>query len=145
MPATPITSELEAELPGEILGVAQARPVEHALKLSAAFGGANAALVLSAHESARPARKAREVYVSRGAHVGAVPAAAELATKLGVVVEKLVRTDGLVRACLAACGALTELVGPLDRETGVVVGHAATIRTLLGAPGSSCHVIRNPC
>src|SRR5207244_706642 len=36
-----------AELPARILGENLAAPVEHCLKLSTAFGGANAALVLS--------------------------------------------------------------------------------------------------
>jgi 3-oxoacyl-[acyl-carrier-protein] synthase-1/3-oxoacyl-[acyl-carrier-protein] synthase II len=93
-----------------------------ALKLSAAFGGANAALVLrkTAEPSSRPRERFR-AYVSNASYVSAVPPLADLARITGIAAEKLARADDLVFLAMAAIGGLAHL--PL-RDAGIVVGHA---------------------
>ncbi|MFO0673360.1 MAG: beta-ketoacyl synthase N-terminal-like domain-containing protein [Polyangiaceae bacterium] len=131
-PATPITSELEPDLPGRVLAASEGGSPHLALKLSAAFGGANASLVVSDEVGAAPARVRRPAFVGRAASSRGVPSAVELASKLGVPVERFARADALVRAAIAACASLCESDPSLRgaTATGVVVGHAlATVET----------------
>lgn len=136
LPATPVTDDLEADLPIRLLAVSEARQVHHALKLSAAFGGANASLVLSKAEpppGRRPNRQSRPVYVGRAVHLTEAPGLEELALRLGLASDKLSRTDPLVRMALAACDALRSeeaASGASLDGAGIVVGHAlATFET----------------
>jgi 3-oxoacyl-[acyl-carrier-protein] synthase-1/3-oxoacyl-[acyl-carrier-protein] synthase II len=108
-----------------------------ALKLSAAFGGANAALVLSNHPRVLAAgvsvgarsHAPREVYVSRAVHVALEPDAALLAAELGQPLERFVRADALTRMTLLAVGRLVARLGSLA-GAGIVVGEAfATLET----------------
>ena len=131
-PATPITSELEPDLPGRVLAASEGGSPHLALKLSAAFGGANASLVVSDEVGAARARVRRPAFVGRAASSRGVPSAVELASKLGVPVERFARADALVRAAIAACASLCESDPSLRgaTATGVVVGHAlATVET----------------
>jgi len=97
-----------------------------ALKLAAAFGGSNAALVVSAVQG--PTRPARRAFVGKGVHVAEEPAVEELAASTGLSTERLDRADALVRLALAAVAALRKS-GSLE-GAGIVVGSAlATLET----------------
>jgi 3-oxoacyl-[acyl-carrier-protein] synthase-1/3-oxoacyl-[acyl-carrier-protein] synthase II len=114
-----------------LLAVGERRELTGALKLSAAFGGANAALVIT--RDAPPPRASpprRPARVRAGVHVTSAETAA-LSTATGVMPDRLARLDALSRLGLAAVAALADRVG---RETlrgaGIVVGHGlATIDT----------------
>jgi 3-oxoacyl-[acyl-carrier-protein] synthase II len=137
-----------------VLSHAEAHEAGTALKLSAAFGGANAALVLrrdaSAHANAsanananasanaNARRASREVYVSRAvALVEDVAAATDphvLASMTGYSEDKLARADLLVRLTLASVVRLRDHLRAAGQGTlegaGVLVGHGlATIDT----------------
>jgi 3-oxoacyl-[acyl-carrier-protein] synthase-1/3-oxoacyl-[acyl-carrier-protein] synthase II len=117
----------------------------NALKLSAAFGGANAALVLARAEGSSASTstgttrgRGREVFVSRAAaivdDIERVTDAHVLAMKTGYAEDKLARADGLVRLSLAAVLRLRELLAEAGQGTlegaGILVGHGlATIDT----------------
>jgi 3-oxoacyl-[acyl-carrier-protein] synthase-1/3-oxoacyl-[acyl-carrier-protein] synthase II len=130
LPPTPVTTEIEADVPGRVLAHAEAAPVERVLKLSAAFGGANAALVLTRTRPDDRPRVRRDAFVGSAVLVETAPSATELAARLpNGSPEKLARTDGLTRLSLAACAELVLREGPLD-GAGVIVGHAlATLET----------------
>ncbi len=94
-----------------------------ALKLSAAFGGANAALVLGREPRRGGARSlGRAVFVSRAIHVADEPTLDALEALTSIPRDKLSRTDRLSRFALGAVGALRDAQGPLD-GAGIVVGH----------------------
>ncbi|MDB4945275.1 MAG: 3-oxoacyl-[acyl-carrier-protein] synthase [Labilithrix sp.] len=124
-----------------VLGRAVAQPVETALKLSAAFGGANAALVVSRSRPVRlgAERPVRDVFVSRGAavtgeRIAEATTAASLAARTRHSADKLARADLLVRLAVAAVADLRDALGP-DAErlldgAGTLVGHGlATMDT----------------
>jgi 3-oxoacyl-[acyl-carrier-protein] synthase II len=127
-----------------ILAHAEAHEAQTALKLSAAFGGANAALVLRRDAIANPSASAsargagREVYVSRAValveDVAAVTDPHVLAEKTGYSEDKLARADLLVRLTLASVVRLRDHLLEAGQGTlegaGVLVGHGlATIDT----------------
>lgn len=116
----------------------------HGLKLAAAFGGANAAIVVALDDergepsepcerergsgSASPPRPA--VFVSRGV-IAAETSPAELAALSGYPEDRIARGDGLVRLALSA---VATLVARLGRDVcdgaGLVLGHGlATVET----------------
>ena len=110
------------------------------LKLSAAFGGANAALVLTREGTGHRAPIARrEVYVSRAVaiteDVGAAIDPHELAGRTGYSEDRLVRADALVRLTIAAVARLRDalgagLAGAGLAGAGIIVGHGlATMDT----------------
>lgn len=116
-----------------ILDAAEDGAPSAAIKLSSAFGGANAALVLAKgiDGDARDTASGRKVYVSRAVHVrgDAVPTAADLAKRTGYADDRIARADDLVRITLAAVAALEDRVGALA-GAGIVVGHGlATMET----------------
>lgn len=115
-----------------VLDVSREGGARAALKLASAFGGANAALVVTldppASEAAAPAPHA---WISRAVHVeaGSAPGARALAERTGYAEDRIARGDGLVRLTLAAVAALEDRVGSL-RSAGIVVGHGlATLAT----------------
>ncbi len=121
-PGTPMP-ELPACLPTENLP----RSVEHCLKLSTAFGGANAALVLSRRNAPSALRARRPVYLVA---VGSPCTELDVARLQGLLVaplERLPRSD-LVSALAVAASAealrsATQAGWDIDRpRTGVVVG-----------------------
>jgi len=122
LPASVIAPVKDPETPARLLERTERGSPRAALKLSAAFGGANASLVLrkTAEPSSRPRERFR-AYVSRASYVSAVPPLADLARVTGIAAEKLARADDLVFLAMAAIGGLADL--PL-RDAGVVVGHA---------------------
>jgi 3-oxoacyl-[acyl-carrier-protein] synthase-1/3-oxoacyl-[acyl-carrier-protein] synthase II len=98
------------------------------LKLSAAFGGADAALVVADSPAGRT-RRLRASHVGAVVHADRAPDLATLAETTGLATERLARADGLVHWALAACARLQAAVGSL-RGAGVVVGTAlATLET----------------
>lgn len=104
------------------LALAEPSSARSALKLSAAFGGANASLVLSLDPRAAPRPSpTRPVFATRAVHVAREPTLDELCARSGTL-EKLSRTDRVTRLALGAVAALSDAEGPLD-GAGIVVGH----------------------
>ena len=122
--------ELDPDAPALLLDRAEPRPLVAALKLSAAFGGANAALVLTAAPSGRRPPPIRPVYLRAHAHVTSCELDA-LAAATGTAKDRLARLDTLCRLGLAAVSALAAIVGrDALRGAGIAAGHAlATIDT----------------
>jgi 3-oxoacyl-[acyl-carrier-protein] synthase-1/3-oxoacyl-[acyl-carrier-protein] synthase II len=104
------------------------------LKLSAAFGGANAALVLSrsspgSETGVEARRPSFPVYVSRAVHVAEEPEGQALACLLDQPIERIGRADGLTRMTLVVVHELLRRFGSL-RGAGIVVGETfATLET----------------
>ncbi len=124
LPASVIAPVRDPETPARLLARTEAGAPKVALKLSAAFGGANASLVLrkTAEPSSRP-RERHRAFASRASHVSAVPPLEELAAMTGIAMEKLARADDLVFLAMGAIGGLAR--AGLDlRGAGIVVGHA---------------------
>jgi 3-oxoacyl-[acyl-carrier-protein] synthase-1/3-oxoacyl-[acyl-carrier-protein] synthase II len=122
-----------------VLDRAEPLEAEAALKLSAAFGGANAALLLTREGEREGEREgksgggARSVFVSRGValtgDVGPMIEPRALAAATGYAEDRIARADGVVRLALAACAKLRDQVGSLS-GAGIVVGHGlATMDT----------------
>lgn len=118
-----------------VLDHAAAHETRIALKLSAAFGGTNAALVLARDAREAPAPTKRDVYVSRAVHVAdddlaLTPSA--LAARTGYDETKIARADRLVHLAMSAAAALEDAHGGrgTSKGAGVVVGHGlATVDT----------------
>jgi 3-oxoacyl-[acyl-carrier-protein] synthase-1/3-oxoacyl-[acyl-carrier-protein] synthase II len=128
LPASAGEGPLDPQIPARLLDRAVAGRPRAALKLAAAFGGANAALVLGARPlgSSAPPRGA---FVHEAVHVDGEMPLEGLALRTGMTVDRLARADGLVRLALAAVARLEEVTGPLA-GAGVVVGTAlATLET----------------
>ncbi|HYQ18076.1 MAG TPA: beta-ketoacyl synthase N-terminal-like domain-containing protein, partial [Polyangiaceae bacterium] len=115
------------ELGARLLARNEAAPVEHCLKLSTAFGGANAALVLSRSHAPAVTRVARPVHV---ATVGALCSELELGrveSLLVAPVARLPRSDELSSLAVAASAEALRGGVSLDRaRIGVVVGSATS-------------------
>lgn len=136
-PATAGEGAVEGGL--RVLERAEACSARTALKLSAAFGGANAALVVTLDDPRHPGgqgtpdRRARDVHVSRA--VAATLAdvdPARLATRTGYSVDRIARADDLVRLAMAAVAPLEAAHGGRGAlaGAGIVVGHGlATVET----------------
>jgi 3-oxoacyl-[acyl-carrier-protein] synthase II len=125
---------LDPDAPALLLDRAEPRPLGAALKLSAAFGGSNAALVLvpSGSPSGRSRRPLRPVHLRAAARVTSADLVA-LAEATGVARDRLARLDPLCRLGLAAVAALAAVPG-IGRDAlagaGIVAGHAlATLDT----------------
>jgi 3-oxoacyl-[acyl-carrier-protein] synthase-1/3-oxoacyl-[acyl-carrier-protein] synthase II len=130
-PATPGVGAVEGGIC--LLSHAESRKrLSTALKLSAAFGGANAALLLTREPGAVRAPR-RSAYVSRAVALddltGASSAALSQAT--GYPVEKVERADLLVHLTMASVVRLRDVLGAEALAgAGIVVGHGlATIDT----------------
>jgi len=120
-----------------VLDRAEHHEAHAALKLSAAFGGANAALVLTTRPVAPVAGEKpfspRPVYVSRAVtltgDLEAQTAPARLASITGYSEDKIARADLLVRLTMAAVGKLRDALGSIE-GAGILVGLGlATIDT----------------
>ncbi|WP_437332703.1 beta-ketoacyl synthase N-terminal-like domain-containing protein [Sorangium sp. So ce394] len=122
--------ELDPDAPALLLERAEPRPLDAALKLSAAFGGANAALLLTSRASGRKPRRARPVHLRAAARVTGFDLG-RLAEATGIPRDRLARLDALCRLGLTAVAALADVVGEgALRGAGIVAGHAlATIDT----------------
>ncbi|WP_437275672.1 beta-ketoacyl synthase N-terminal-like domain-containing protein [Sorangium sp. So ce375] len=122
--------ELDPDAPAHLLERAEPRPLSAALKLSAAFGGANAALLLTSSASGRRPRRPRAVVLRAHARVTGSDLG-RLAEATGIARDRLARLDALCRLGLTAVAALAAIVGADSlRGAGIVAGHAlATIDT----------------
>jgi 3-oxoacyl-[acyl-carrier-protein] synthase II len=128
LPAAAGGGTIDPDTPLRVLDRALAAAPQAALKLSAAFGGANAALVLT-KASASGVRRRFPVYVSRAVHVAKEPDGALLAKELDQPIERLGRADALTRMALAVVGRLVSAEGSLA-GAGIVVGECfATLET----------------
>lgn len=119
-----------AELPARVLARNVAAPVSHCLKLSTAFGGANAALVLATSPGESTASPLREVHLAAVGESVTALEPARVVPWLRSAPERLPRSDALSELCVAAAAELFRsireagLVLDLAR-TGVVVGSAS--------------------
>ena len=134
LPATAGEGELDPNAPARVLGVGESGAPRVALKLASAFGGANAALVLSRDRPApAPERshKQAQAWVSRAARVSVLPEVTAIAELVGAVPDKLARADDHVLWALTALAALAKRIGrDAFAGAGVIVGTAAaTIET----------------
>jgi 3-oxoacyl-[acyl-carrier-protein] synthase II len=127
LPAAAGVGEIDPEAPARLLERSVEAEPHVALKLAAAFGGANAALVVAGKPS-RP-RPVRPVFVQAIAHVQHEPELEALAADLTASSVRLARADSLVRLGLAAVQRLSAACGSMS-GAGVVVGSAlATVET----------------
>jgi 3-oxoacyl-[acyl-carrier-protein] synthase-1/3-oxoacyl-[acyl-carrier-protein] synthase II len=123
-PATAGAGEAEAE----VRDAAKPHPAKTALKLASAFGGANAALVLTRERPTLLPAPQRPVFLSRAVSAHEIEPSA-LAATTGYPVDRITRADDLVRYSLAAAAALQARHGSLT-GAGIVVGLGlATIET----------------
>ncbi|MFO0548871.1 MAG: beta-ketoacyl synthase N-terminal-like domain-containing protein [Polyangiaceae bacterium] len=131
-PAAAGTGELDPDAPARLLARAEALEIPVGLKLSAAFGGANASLVLERAD--RPARSGprvrRPVYLHAVGRATKADAA-RVATVSGYDADKVSRADA-ISLTLATAIAEVAAVSPASRSmlagAGIIVGHAlATI------------------
>jgi 3-oxoacyl-[acyl-carrier-protein] synthase II len=127
LPAAAGEGPIDPGAPATLLERAREGTPRSALKVSSAFGGANAALVLG---SARPApRPRRSAFVHEAVLVDGEVPVEQLAVIARTPVDRLLRADPLVRLALAAVAALERATGPLA-GAGVIVGTAlATLET----------------
>jgi 3-oxoacyl-[acyl-carrier-protein] synthase-1/3-oxoacyl-[acyl-carrier-protein] synthase II len=119
------------EFPARLLAVNRAEPVDHCLKLSTAFGGANAALVLSCAPRQRAARLARPVRVlALGRRVTEFELT-RVRPKLRAPIERLPRSDDHSLLCIAAAA---EALGELEAHE---LGPASRVGAVLGSAGAT--------
>ncbi len=128
LPAAVGDGALDPDTPVRLLARTTAGSPRTALKLASAFGGANAALVVSTipNSTAGPSRSA---FVHAAVRVEGEPPIDALALDARMTIERLGRTDRLVRLALAAVARLEQRVGLLA-GAGIVMGSAfATLET----------------
>jgi 3-oxoacyl-[acyl-carrier-protein] synthase II len=127
LPAAAGEGEPDPDAPALLLALSRAASPRVALKLSSAFGGANASLVVAAAPG--PARAVRPVFVHAVVHVAREPELEQLAAATRSRPDRLARADALVRLALAAVSGLRDASGPLE-GAGIVAGSAfATVET----------------
>ena len=127
-PAAAGEGTLDPDAPARLLERTVAGSLKTALKVSSAFGGANAALVLGPLAAA-PGRTRQAAFVHQAAHVDREPSVEELADTTRIPVDRLLRADPLVRLAMAAVARLEGETGSLA-GAGIVVGTAlATLET----------------
>ncbi len=123
-PASLISAPRDPETPARLLEHTERGGARAVLKLSAAFGGANAALVL--RPTPGPARESKRAhaFMSKPAHVMGVPSIAEVSALGKTSLERLARADELVFLALAALGRLERALGVPLAGAGIVAGQA---------------------
>jgi len=127
LPAAYGEGELESEFPARLCGQNQSGNAAYLLKLSTAFGGANAALVLSPQAPHRPpaARPQRRVRLRGLGEPALVPDVARIARATAIAEQDLERYDRPSLLCLAAISNLLEakaLSAEARKSCGVIVG-----------------------
>jgi 3-oxoacyl-[acyl-carrier-protein] synthase-1/3-oxoacyl-[acyl-carrier-protein] synthase II len=130
LPATPGSGAVDPEAPVRMLDVAEAGEPTHALKTACAFGGLNAALVVSTHPG--PTRASRSSFTSAPVHVAHVPTPEALAARIALAratSERLARGDDLVRLVLAAVAELRASGAAVEGAGLVVASSLATLET----------------
>jgi 3-oxoacyl-(acyl-carrier-protein) synthase len=127
LPAAAGEGTIDPDAPARLLETTRKGAPRTALKLSSAFGGANAALVLGS--GVTPGRRQRPAFVHQAVRVDREPPVEHLAAMTRTPLDRLLRADPLVRLALAAVAGLDAISGPLP-GAGVVVGTAlATLET----------------
>ncbi len=127
LPAAYGEGELESEFPSRLCGQNQAGNAAHLLKLSTAFGGVNAALVLSPQAPRRPlqTRPTKRVRLRALGEAALSPDVALIARSAGIAEQDLERYDRPSLLCLTAISSLLETheLSPSARKScGVIVG-----------------------
>ena len=127
LPAAYGEGELESEFPARICSRNQPGNAAHLLKLSTAFGGANAALVLGPQAPRRPgsARPHKRVRLRGLGEPQLTPDVALIARATGVAEHDLERYDRPSLLCLSAVSSLLqsqELSPDARKSCGVIVG-----------------------
>ena len=122
LPAAAGEGTLDPDASVRLLTVGEKGAPRRALKLASAFGGANAALVVSTRPG-EGARARRPAFLHAGVHVSDEGTTSDLAARTGMAPDRVDRADRLVRLAWAAIGALSEKCGPLA-GAGLVVGTA---------------------
>jgi len=127
LPAAYGEGELESEFPARLCTRNQPGNAAHLLKLSTAFGGANAALVLSPHAPRRAAgaRPQKRVRLRALGEPALEPDVARIARVTGVAERDLERYDRPSLLCLTAASHLLEgqtLTPEARKSCGVIVG-----------------------
>jgi 3-oxoacyl-[acyl-carrier-protein] synthase-1/3-oxoacyl-[acyl-carrier-protein] synthase II len=131
LPASASLGSAMPNLPARLLERNLSAPVAHCLKLSTAFGGANAALVLSKHAAANAASAARPVHlVAAGTPCQALDVA-RLEGLLAASPERLPRSDLLSELAVAAAAealrdARARGVSFDPARAGVIVGSVSS-------------------
>jgi 3-oxoacyl-[acyl-carrier-protein] synthase II len=127
LPAAAGEGTLDPDAPVRLLERALKGTPRTALKVSSAFGGANAALVLGVHPG--PGRPRRSAFVHQAFRVDGEAPIEQLVVLARTPLDRLLRADALVRLALAAVAGLESTSGPLA-GAGVIVGTAlATFET----------------
>jgi 3-oxoacyl-[acyl-carrier-protein] synthase II len=125
-PAAIGTGDTEPELTARLLERNQPGEPRHCLKLSAAFGGANAALVLGYDDGDAPARERKRVRMLALGESRTQLDVEATAPRLASDPARLARLDPVsALAVAAAASALERCEGPLPGRCGVIVGTAA--------------------
>ncbi|HEY3256016.1 MAG TPA: beta-ketoacyl synthase N-terminal-like domain-containing protein, partial [Polyangiaceae bacterium] len=127
LPGASGEGELESEFPARLCSQNQAGNAAHLLKLSTAFGGANAALVLSPRppRSAPSARSQKRVRLRALGEPQLAPDVALVARATGIAEQDLERYDRPSLLCLAAVASLLDgqaLTPEARKSCGVIVG-----------------------
>ena len=127
LPAAYGEGELESEFPARLCSQNQAGNAAHLLKLSTAFGGANAALVLSPHAPRRhaSARPQKRVRLRALGEPQLTPDIALIARATGIAEQDLERYDRPSLLGLSAASSLLEaqeLAPEARKSCGVIVG-----------------------
>ncbi|HET7543446.1 MAG TPA: beta-ketoacyl synthase N-terminal-like domain-containing protein [Polyangiaceae bacterium] len=127
LPAAYGHGELESEFPARLCSQNQAGNAAHLLKLSTAFGGLNAALVLTPQSPRRPAgaRTPQRVRLRALGEAALAPDVARVARSTGIAEQDLERYDRPSLLCLTAISNLLEVqeLPPAARNScGVIVG-----------------------
>jgi 3-oxoacyl-[acyl-carrier-protein] synthase II len=127
LPASASLGSPMPELAARLLPQNVAHPVEHCLKLSTAFGGANAALLLARRPPSSVRRTARPVHLAASGVAVFELAVTRVSPLLLAPLERLPRSDPLsslaVAAAAEALRAFAVGGNDLDRlRTGVIVG-----------------------
>jgi 3-oxoacyl-[acyl-carrier-protein] synthase II len=129
-PAAAGEGEIDPDASVKLLERSEARQIDAGLKLSAAFGGANAAVVISRRVTPRKTRQLRPVYLQAMAQISPEDLAG-LSEMIGVPRDRLARLDSICKLGLRAVAELGKIVGvETIRGAGIVAGHGlATIDT----------------
>jgi 3-oxoacyl-[acyl-carrier-protein] synthase II len=130
LPAAAGEGPVDPDTPVQLLSVCEAGKPRTTLKLSAAFGGANAALVVAREPRRGGVRQGpRSVYLGLPVTLADVPPAAALAGQIGWPVDRVGRADVLTRLALAAVAELVKRDGSLTGAAIVVGASFATLET----------------
>jgi 3-oxoacyl-[acyl-carrier-protein] synthase II len=126
LPASAIASEIDPGARVRMLSESETAAISIGVKQSAAFGGANAALVVGREGAPPSAERSTQLFLATGPRVVSVDLDI-IAKHSGVDINQLARMDTLSLLGATAVAHLIDAHGPLS-GAGIIVGHAlATI------------------